>query len=62
MTFADVLHDPDVPPRLRSLALETGASHWLMEQLDARALDIVVAADIGLAADWMETHPILSEP
>ncbi len=25
VTFADVLHDPDVPPRLRNLALETGA-------------------------------------
>ncbi len=27
VTFADVLHDPDVPPRLRNLALETGASY-----------------------------------
>jgi signal transduction histidine kinase len=27
VTFADVLHDPDVPPRLRTLALETGTSH-----------------------------------
>jgi signal transduction histidine kinase len=26
VTFADVLHDPDVPPRLRALAQETGAS------------------------------------
>lgn len=64
--------DAEVTPRLLAgmgdalrgcrFLLETGASHWLMEQLDARALDIVVAADIGLAADWMETHPILSEP
>jgi len=27
--------------------LETGASHRLLDQLDARALDLVVAADLG---------------
>ena len=42
--------------------LETGASHRLVGQLDARALDLVVAADFGAAADWMEVHPILREP
>ena len=42
--------------------LETGASHWLLDQLDARALDIVVAADFGAAAAWMEVHHILTEP
>ncbi len=30
--------------------------------LDARALDVIVAADMGAEADWMEVHPILTEP
>jgi len=42
--------------------LETGPSHRLHDQLDARALDVVVAADLGGTADWMEVHPLLSEP
>jgi DNA-binding transcriptional LysR family regulator len=67
--------DSDVTPRLLStlahdlkgcrFLLETGASHRLMDQLEARALDIVIAADsITDAApeEWREVHPILSEP
>jgi DNA-binding transcriptional LysR family regulator len=64
--------DAEVTPRLLSgmaeelkgnqFLLETGASHRLFDQLDARALDMVVAADMGAAADWMEVHPILAEP
>ncbi|MDT8856625.1 LysR family transcriptional regulator [Paracoccaceae bacterium Fryx2] len=72
--------DADVTPRLLSalagdlrgcrFLLETGASHRLLDQLDARALDMVVAADLGadVAADpggngeWMEVHPLLCEP
>ena len=68
--------DADVTPRLlTSLAttlrgcrflLETGASHRLLDQMEARALDMVVAADTGtdLAADadWIEVHPLLVEP
>lgn len=42
--------------------LETGASHRLLDALDSRALDIVVAADMGTTADWMEVHPLLEEP
>jgi DNA-binding transcriptional LysR family regulator len=45
--------------------LETGASHRLMDQLDSRALDVVVAADLGTETGpggWMEVHPLLSEP
>ncbi|WP_420860821.1 LysR family transcriptional regulator [Algirhabdus cladophorae] len=42
--------------------LETGASHRLVDLLDARALDVIVAADMGAAADWMEIHPLLQEP
>lgn len=67
--------DSDVTPRLLStlardlkgcrFLLETGASHRLMDQLEARALDIVIAADSAADAapeDWREVHPILSEP
>jgi DNA-binding transcriptional LysR family regulator len=65
--------DSDVTPRLLSslardlkgcrFLLETGASHRLMDQLEARALDIVIAADTDAAPeDWREVHPILSEP
>lgn len=63
--------EADVTPRLlTSLAadlrgcqflLETGASHYLHDQLDARALDVIVAADMGDEADWMEVHPLLTE-
>lgn len=68
--------DADVTPRLLAalaqdlrgcrFLLETGASHRLLDQLEARALDLVVAADMGLAqgsdADWIEGHPVLTEP
>jgi len=64
--------DADVTPRLLSdmaeelktcqFVLETGASHRLFDLLDARALDVIVAADMGAAADWMEVHPLLQEP
>ena len=45
--------------------LETGASHRLLDQLEARALDMVVAADLASdSADegWREVHPVLAEP
>jgi DNA-binding transcriptional LysR family regulator len=45
--------------------LETGASHRLVSQLEARALDIVVAADLGSEmgeAAWREVHPLMTEP
>ena len=42
--------------------LETGPSHRLHEQLDARALDLIVAADMGAATDMAEVHTILEEP
>lgn len=41
--------------------LETGASHRLYDLLDARALDVIVAADLGAEADWAEVHPLLRE-
>jgi DNA-binding transcriptional LysR family regulator len=65
--------DSDVTPRLLTtlardlkgcrFLLETGASHRLMDQLEARALDIVIAADTDQPTeDWREVHPILAEP
>ncbi len=68
--------DAEVTPRLLTalatdlrgcrFLLETGASHRLLDQLEARALDMVVAADTGTElggdADWIEVHPLLVEP
>ncbi|MEM9709669.1 MAG: LysR family transcriptional regulator [Pseudomonadota bacterium] len=65
--------DADVTPRLLGamagelqhtrFLLETGASHRLIAKLEARALDIAVAADLGEGpAEWMEIHPLLVEP
>ena len=65
--------DSDVTPRLLTtlaqdlkgcrFLLETGASHRLMDQLEARALDIVIAADTDQPPeDWREVHPIMAEP
>ena len=45
--------------------LETGASHRLLDQLEQRSLDIVVAADLGSETGdqgWREVHPLLAEP
>ena len=41
--------------------LETGASHFLYDQLDARALDVIVAAEMEAPAEWMEVHPLLED-
>ncbi|THD75750.1 LysR family transcriptional regulator [Thalassobius vesicularis] len=63
--------EADVTPRLliglaerlkgSQFLLETGASHHLHDQLDARALDVIIAAEMGPPADWAEVHPILTE-
>lgn len=64
--------DADVTPRLLAgmaedltetrFLLETGASHRLVDLLEARALDVIVAAELDEPSDWMEVHPILDEP
>jgi len=64
--------DAEVTPRLlqqmagelrrTQFLLETGPSHRLFDLLDTRALDMIVAADMGAAAEWMEVHPLLVEP
>ncbi|MBD3787304.1 MAG: LysR family transcriptional regulator [Sphingomonadales bacterium] len=42
--------------------LETGPSHRLAAQLEARALDLVVAAEGGPRGEGLEVVPLLSEP
>ncbi len=64
--------DADVTPALlgalardfpaTQFLLETGASHRLHDQLDARALDVIVAADMDTESEWMEVHPLMEEP
>lgn len=67
--------DAEVTPQLLSILsqelkgcrflLETGASHRLLEQLENRALDVVVAADLAQDSyddGWREVHPLMSEP
>lgn len=64
--------DADVTPRLLTemagrlqecrFLLETGASHRLLAQLEARELDIVVAAENGGAPADTERHRLLVEP
>lgn len=64
--------DADVTPSLLStmsdtlkncqFLLETGASHRLFDLLDSRALDVIVATDLGQSGPEMEAHPLLEEP
>ncbi|WP_172293859.1 LysR family transcriptional regulator [Pseudoruegeria sp. HB172150] len=64
--------DSEVTPRLlRDMAeemtgcqflLETGPSHRLFDKLETRALDMIIAAELGGEANWMEVHPVLTEP
>ncbi|MGH1457361.1 MAG: LysR family transcriptional regulator [Paracoccaceae bacterium] len=63
--------EADVTPRLLTamaetmtgcqFLLETGASHTLYGQLDARALDVIVTAEMGASAEWTEVHSLLRE-
>lgn len=64
--------DADVTPRLLTemaaelkgcrFLLETGASHRLLDLLEARALDMAVTAEDDAADDWRERHPLMSDP
>nr|WP_319247082.1 LysR family transcriptional regulator [uncultured Celeribacter sp.] len=42
--------------------LETGPSHRLVDRLEHRALDVIVAADLHAGADWSDSHPLLQDP
>lgn len=62
----------DVTPRLLTdmgeqlkscqFLLDSGASHRLFDLLETRALDVIVAADLGAAAPWMEVYHLMEEP
>ncbi|MEO0343148.1 MAG: LysR family transcriptional regulator [Pseudomonadota bacterium] len=64
--------DADVTPALMAklakqlsgcqFLLESGASYSLAGALESRSMDVVVAADLDLTEDWMEVHPIVTEP
>lgn len=51
----------DAWPRTQFI-LETGASHRLIDQLDARALDLAVTADMGAMPAGLEAIPLFVEP
>src|SRR6056297_737752 len=63
--------EADVTPRLLThmaqelkasqFLLETGASHYLYDLLDSRALDVIVASELNAGDDWAEVHPLLRE-
>ncbi|ABV93965.1 putative transcriptional regulator [Dinoroseobacter shibae DFL 12 = DSM 16493] len=48
-------------PRSR-IRLESGASHRLLDLLDSRGLDMVVATEVAAPPPWMDVHPILRDP
>lgn len=64
--------DADVTPSLlmrlagqmpkAQFLLETGASHRLLDQLEARALDMVVAAEPNDLPPGYEVHPLMDDP
>lgn len=64
--------DADVTPRLLAaladdlrgcrFLLETGASHRLLDLLEARSLDMAVTAEDDAADDWRERHPLIEDP
>lgn len=66
--------DAEVTPRLLTglaqdlkgcrFLLETGASHRLLDALEDRALDLIVAADSATTGGegWREVHGLLTEP
>jgi len=64
--------DAEVTPRLVArlaqalpgcnIVARAGPSHQNIAGLESRAADLVVAADIPAPPDWVEAHPLLSEP
>lgn len=42
--------------------LETGPSHRLLDRLEHRALDVIVAAEFGPGAEWCESLALLNDP
>lgn len=44
------------------IQLETAYSLKLQDLLEKRQLDMIVAADLGQAQEWMEVYPVIKEP
>ncbi|AJE48243.1 LysR family transcriptional regulator [Celeribacter indicus] len=42
--------------------LETGPSHRLLDRLEHRVLDVIVAAELGAGEDWYDSLPLLRDP
>lgn len=45
-----------------NIVAHAGPSHENLAALEARDVDMVVAADVDSPADWMEQHPLLRDP
>ncbi|MCF6272822.1 MAG: LysR family transcriptional regulator [Rhodobacteraceae bacterium] len=64
--------EPDVTPALMAslstempechIILQTGASHENLAALEARTVDMCIAAEPQSPEDWMEIYPLLNEP
>lgn len=48
--------------QLNRIRLESGATHRLLDQLESRGLDIVVATEAETPQAWMDVHPVLRDP
>ena len=44
------------------IQLETAYSLKLQDSLEKRKLDMIVAADLGQAQDWMDVYPVVKDP
>ena len=64
--------EPNITPALTAslaenmpdchIILQTGASHDNLAALEARAVDMCIAAEPAAPADWLEIYPLLNEP
>ncbi len=61
VTPAILMHLSEEMPRAQFL-LETGASHRLLDQVDARALDMAIVAEPADLAPGYFTEPLLTDP
>ena len=60
----DLLSDLGQAYSACKFVLETGPSHRLLDLLDTRALDVVVAAEFDAVrhGDTVEVHPLINDP
>lgn len=45
-----------------TFAVRSGPSHENLAALESRSVDLVISADMGVEAEWMECHPVLRDP